>query len=462
MSHRVLTIDDDEAGLRLVQAMLVPEGFEVAVAPDGERGVEHAISNDPELVILDHGLPQMTGLEVLERLKAVRPDLPIVMLTGSNDVHTAVLAMKLGAFDYLTKPVESHHLVAVARRALEIRALRTEVAQLREQLHDSDLPARMGGSAPVRAVVEQVEAVAPTGFSVLVLGETGTGKELVAQAIHRWSDRRARPFIALDCGAIPSGLLESELFGHEKGAFTGADRPAIGKFRLAEGGTLFLDEVGNLPINLQSKLLRVLESRELPVVGGRTTTPLDVRFVAATNEDLRSHVTEGRFRSDLYYRLAQYTIVLPPLRDRTKDIPHLATRFLHEVAVELRRPVLEIASDGLETLQRYPWPGNVRELRNVVRQAVLEARGPVVTTATIARFLGKAAPRREAEPKAGQPSLKEVAEAAARDAERNAIVAALRRTAGNKSQAARLLKTDYKTLHVKVKNLGIRARDFAP
>jgi two-component system nitrogen regulation response regulator GlnG len=305
-----------------------------------------------------------------------------------------------------------------------------------------------------------VRAVATSAFSVLVLGETGTGKELVAQAIHRRSQRR--PFIAIDCGAIPEPLLESELFGHERGAFTGAERRKEGRFHLAAGGSFFLDEVGNLPLGLQAKLLRVLESREVVAVGAARPTPLDVRFIAATNDDLQARASDGRFRADLYFRLAQYTISLPPLRARVADIAHLAHRFMAEVAVELRRPTHEIARDALVALERHTWPGNVRELRNVIRQAVLESNDGVLRRALVQRFLGR--PAAAGGPRLAAPgrSLRAVAAEAAREAERQLICETLRATRGNKAQAARALQTDYKTLHVKMKQLGIRARDFSP
>jgi two-component system nitrogen regulation response regulator GlnG len=321
----------------------------------------------------------------------------------------------------------------------------------------------MGPSPQIQGVIAQVGTVAASTFTVLILGETGTGKELVAQAIHRQSDRRKRPFIALDCGAIPEHLLESELFGHEKGAFTGADRRKAGQFQVAEGGTCFLDEIGNLPLTLQAKLLRALESKQVQPVGAERASPIDIRFVAATNHDLQAKVSEGAFRADLYFRLAQYTIALPPLRQRAEDIAHLARRFLAETSFELRRPVQELLPEALDQLQRHDWPGNVRELRNVIRRAVLQTDGLVISprdlSASLKAVSTEAAPAAPAA--AGRP-LKDIADEAAHTAERHAITETLRATKGNKSQAARALQTDYKTLHVKMKHLGIRARDFAP
>jgi transcriptional regulator with GAF, ATPase, and Fis domain len=311
-----------------------------------------------------------------------------------------------------------------------------------------------------------VKTVAASRFTVLVLGETGTGKELVAEAIHRYSERAAKPFVALDCGAIPEALLESELFGHERGAFTGAERKRRGRFQVAEGGTLFLDEIGNLPAALQAKLLRALESRLVQPLGATQAAETDVRFVAATNEDLPHRVERGLFRGDLYFRLAQYTIRLPPLRERPSDIAFLARRFVEEASVELRRPVRDLHPDAIAALERQAWPGNVRELRNVVRQAVLAATGLEITTRELAIQTPSSSSTlddltRAPEPERGDrgSSLKEIAAAAARVAERDAIVDALRASAGNKSRAAKALRTDYKTLHLKMKALGIRGRD---
>jgi DNA-binding NtrC family response regulator len=466
MSKTLLVIDDDEASCRLVKATFKAEGIDVLMTHDGAAGLERAIANHPDVVLLDVELPELDGLQVLERLKAAAPSLPIVMLTASQDVKIAVRATQLGAFDYLTKPIDHDEILLVVRRALEARALRLEVEDLRRRVGRSesqDLEAQMGPSARVADVIEQVGIVAASNFTVLILGETGTGKELVAQAIHRQSDRRRKAFIALDCGAIPEQLLESELFGHEKGAFTGADRRKAGRFQLAEGGTCFLDEMGNLPLNLQAKLLRALESRQVQPVGAERAMPIDIRFVAATNHDLQSRVADGSFRADLYFRLAQYRISLPPLRERPDDIAHLARRFLEEASVELRRPVQALLPATLELLQRQKWPGNVRELRNVVRQAILRTKELVIRPEELKAVLNDvdgASPAAQS-PSTGQ-TLKEIAEQAARAAERQAICDRLRATQGNKSQAAKALRTDYKTLHVKMKQLGIRAHDFIP
>ncbi len=469
MGARLLVVDDDQASCRLVRAIFQADGIDVEMAHDGQAGLDRALTDKPDAVLLDVRLPGLDGLEVLERIKAARPSLPVVMLTASKDVKTAVRATQLGASDYLTKPIDQDEVVLVVRRALEHQALQLEVEDLRRRVGTSEadqLATLMGPSQEIQNVIAQVSTVASSTFTVLILGETGTGKELVAQAIHRQSERRRKPFIALDCGAIPEQLLESELFGHEKGAFTGADRRKAGRFQVAEGGTCFLDEIGNMPLSLQAKLLRALESKQVQPVGAERASPIDIRFIAATNNDLQAKVSEGAFRADLYFRLAQYTIALPPLRDRRDDIAHLGRRFLAETSVELRRPVQELSAAAVELLERHGWPGNVRELRNVIRRAVLQSDGMAISPAHLKAAMKEVSspgPRAaSAAPAAQGRTLRQIAEDAARAAEREAILDVLRATNGNKSQAARALQTDYKTLHVKIKSFGIRARDFAP
>ena len=466
MGGNLLVIDDDEPTCRLVRATFKAEGVNVLIAHDGPAGLARVQADEPDVVLLDIRLPSASGIDVLEQLKSANPSLPVVMLTASREIKTAVRATQLGAFDYLTKPIEHDEIVAVVRRALDARALHLEVEDLRTRVarNEADqLAFEMGTSASVRELLEQIATVARSNFSVLIVGETGTGKELVAQAIHRQSDRRRQPFIALDCGAIPEPLLESELFGHERGAFTGAERRRAGHFELATGGTCFLDEIGNLPLTLQAKLLRVLESREVRPVGAERPTTVDVRFIAAANEDLQPLAHDGRFRADLYFRLAQYTIALPPLRQRPEDIAYLAQRLLEEASVELRKPVRQLAPAAIEMLRRHDWPGNVRELRNVVRQAVLRSDGLAIKPTDLRALLtSMPTPASGAITSTRMQSLKETAADATRTAERAAIGDALRATKGNRSRAATLLQTDYKTLLRKIRQLGIRVRDFIP
>ena len=466
MGGTLLIIDDDEPSCRLVRATFQSEGVSVLAAHDGPVGLERIETDRPDVVLLDIHLPSASGIDLLEHLKKTNPSLPIVMLTASREIKTAVRATRLGAFDYLTKPIDDDELVAIVRRALDARALYLEVEDLRTRVtrNEADqLAFAMGTSASVRGLVEQIATVARSNFSVLIVGETGTGKELVAQAIHRQSDRRKQPFIALDCGAIPEALVESELFGHERGAFTGAERRHAGQFELATGGTCFLDEIGNLPLMLQAKLLRALESRVVRPVGAERPTTVDVRFIAAANEDLQARAQDGRFRADLYFRLAQYTIALSPLRQRPEDIAYLAQRFLQEASVELRKPVRQVAPAAIEMLRRHDWPGNVRELRNVVRQAVLRSDGLAIQPTDLGPLLSSMpASASGAVKSTGMQSLKQIAADATRSAEHDSIRDALRATKGNRSRAANLLQTDYKTLLRKIRQLDIRVRDFIP
>jgi DNA-binding NtrC family response regulator len=462
---RLLLIDDDLVAGRLVSAMFAPESVEVATAGTGADGLLAVKRFDPQVVVLDLRLPDVGGLDVLQKLQSERPSLPVVILTGQIDVKTAVRAMQLGAFHYLTKPIDRDELVLVVRRALERSALLSEVRSLRREVRPTaELARLMGPSTQIRRLIEQVEQVAPTDLTVLIFGETGTGKELVTQAIHRQSPRAAQPLIAVDCGAIPETLIESELFGHEKGAFTGAGERRRGRFHLAEGGTLFLDEAANLPLTLQPKLLRVLESREVHPVGGSKESAVDVRIIAATNVPLHSGSRAGQFREDLYYRLAQFPIRLPPLRERRDDIPHLVRRFVAEIGLELKSPIEEITADALERLAAHDWPGNARQLRNVVREAVVRSTGWRVGGALIASLLsGDAADLTPMTAPAALPSgasLRQIAERAAQSAERYAICAALRQAGGNKSAVAKRLHTDTKTLYTKIRRLAITVADY--
>ncbi len=458
MAVKILVIDDDQIFCSLIKAIFLSENIEVIAAHDGATGLQFAAKENPDVVLLDVKLPGMGGLEVLEKLKSIDPNLAIVMITAFGEVKSAIRATQLGASDYLEKNGNSEEVIHVVKRAIETRNLKIEVQDLRNQVQmDESLRVQMGPSLQIKNIFEHIKTIAPTDFTVLILGETGTGKEVVAQSIHTKSDRKHKPFIALDCGTIPENLMESELFGYERGAFTGADRKKAGQFQLAEGGTLFLDEIGNMPLNMQAKLLRVLESRQFQPVGASRINSMNVRFLAATNIDLQSKVSSGEFRADLYFRLAQYTIPLFPLRERREDIPYLAQRFLEEVSFELKRPVRRFLPAAIEILKAYHWPGNVRELRNLVRQSVLQTKDLDVGPEVLSSLTTGLAPGQN--PKNSQiqgKTLREIADHASQEAERLAINETLRITKGNKSQAAKILQTDYKTLYVKIKALGIR------
>ena len=466
LKPRILVVEDDPAGGRMMRALFQAEGCEVLVAGRGDEALALA-AKDPHLgaIFLDLGLPDMAGMSVLAAMKKSHPEVPVIILTGDTELPSAVQAIQLGALNYFTKPINTDQIVAVLRQALERRALRAEVEDLKGQLNEGQNLARQMGPGPsVARLQEQVKQVAATQFTVLVHGETGAGKEVVARAIHDQSPRAAQAFIALDCGAIPEALLESELFGYEKGAFSGADRKKEGHFILAQGGTLFLDEIGNLPLGLQAKLLRVLQERQLQPLGSTKKVALDVRFVAASNNDLEKEAEAGRFRQDLFFRLAEFRIGLPALRERLEDLPYLAQRFLEEASVELRRPVRGIEAEAMLLLKGHPWPGNVRELRNVIRQALLQSSGSSLEAASVRSLLKKAPGR----PLPTAPALnagltlRQIGEAGLSAAEQEAVRQALRVSQGNILQAARALKTDNKTLHTKLKKYKIRARDFEP
>jgi two-component system nitrogen regulation response regulator GlnG len=460
---KILVVDDEAEIRSLLAAVLQSKGYEVVTAEDGAAALQAVPRERPAVILMDLSMPRMNGMDALPEIKRLDPELPVIICTAHADLATAVRAMKLGAYDYLTKPFDVELLILTLERAVERHRLHSRIEELKRQGQGSSLAERMGGSPAIAQVIQQVAQVAESNFTVLVQGETGTGKELVARAIHQQSPRRQAPFVAVDCGAIPETLVESELFGHERGAFTGAQARREGHFQLAKGGTLFLDEIGNVPLATQAKLLRALEQREVHPLGGARAVTVDARIIAATNSELEESVKAGRFRADLYYRLSEFTIALPPLRSRREDIMHLSQRFLDEVSMELRRPVRRISDEAMQVLLHHDWPGNVRELRNVVRKAALLATDVVTPEHIPALSASVPVPSRAgAEPVGEDLSLRQVAELAAVQAERGVIRHALESTKGNKSQAARLLRTDYTTLHAKMKRYGISARDFAP
>ena len=353
----VLLFEDDPASGRLMRALLEPMGCRVLIEDHGARGLERMRVELPQLVFLDLGLTDMHGLDVLARIKESWPQVQVIVLTGDTGVPSAVKAIQLGASNYFTKPVNTKQIEAAAKGALERAALQSELDALRGELRKrGSLAPRMGSGPAIGRLQEQLDLVSATDMTVLVQGETGAGKEVVARAIHDASARSKASFIALDCGAIPETLLESELFGHERGAFSGAERRREGHFQMAQGGTLFLDEISNLPLGPQAKLLRVLQERQLQPLGSQKAVSLDLRIVAASNHDLEREVASGRFRQDLYFRLAEFKLIVPSLRERPEDIPFLAQRFLEESRVELRRPLQGLAEDALALLRGHPGP----------------------------------------------------------------------------------------------------------
>ncbi len=441
----VLVVDDDQA-VRESFRLILEDEFEVVDVPDGPRALEIARSTSVDLVLLDIRLPDMDGIEVLERLKAIDEQIEVVLVTAVKTVKTAVAAMKLGAFDYLTKPFEEDDLLAVVRRALERRALEREVVFLRSELaRRYDEEEIVGQHVEMQKIYRLIAQVARTTTTVLITGESGTGKELIARAIHRQGPRRDRPFVAVNPGAVPETLIESELFGHEKGAFTGAYQRKIGKFEMAQGGTLFLDEIGTLKADLQVKLLRVLQEREIERVGGTHPIKIDVRIVAATNADLKAAINSDGFRRDLYYRLNVVAITVPPLRERRQDIPALAERFIRRYNDEFGKRVGGLSSDALAALTDYSWPGNVRELQNVIERCVVLADGPRIELNDLPMDVLLPDHRARVRDAEALP-LHEATE----EFERQIVLRVLERVRWNRSEAARILGVHRNSLKAKL------------
>ena len=385
---KVLAIDDEPKMLSLVERALSRMDFEVASAASGEQGLAQYAADAFDLVLLDIVMPQMDGIEVLEHLRAQDAEVPVIIMSGHSSIDSAVRAMKAGAEDYLTKPLDLEHLEVVLTRALRTRQERTELRVLREQVADSgSFHGMVGVSPPMRSVYELVRRLAPSDTSVLIQGETGTGKELVARALHNLGPRREQGFMAINCGALPESILESELFGHEKGAFTGAVKQKYGLIEQAEGGTLFLDEIEEMSPALQVKVLRAIQEREVLRVGGDGPISVDFRLIAAANADLRQRMEGEAFRADLFYRLSVATIDLPPLRQRPGDIPLLARHFAARCAEKNGQPVRQISPEAMMVLRCHAWPGNVRELENVIEQGVVLGEGGRLTAEELPPYL---------------------------------------------------------------------------
>jgi DNA-binding NtrC family response regulator len=372
MKAKILIVDDDPDIAMMLEDRLQASDYGTVIARDGVQALELVEQEAPHLMLLDLDMPRLTGLEVLKRLPKVRPaeDLPVIVMTAHASIDAAVEAMKTGAYDFLTKPLDKDHLLIVIGKALERNTLKRQVACLKSEV-DSRYASIVGMSAKIRSVMESAQRAAKSDASVLLLGESGTGKELFARSIHQWSLRQAMPLVVINCVALTETLLENELFGHERGAFTGADRLQKGKLEMADGGTIFLDEIGDMSLPLQAKLLRVLQDREFHRVGGTRLVSINIRIIAATNKDLRQAVKTGEFREDLFFRLNVISLTLPPLRERPDDLPALAKFFLNRHAREAKRPGMMLSPAAMEAMSRYRWPGNIRELENVVARAVV-------------------------------------------------------------------------------------------
>jgi DNA-binding NtrC family response regulator len=460
MKRRILIVDD-EPRVRTSLKMVLEPAYEVLQAADAQEGLDLFRREGPHLVLLDVILPGMDGLAVLEKLQAEDRSIPVIMLTGTKAVKTAVDAMKLGAADYISKPFEIDELRIIIAKALENQELEREVRYLRAQVvHRYGFHNLIGKSSAMQEIYSKIEQVADSRTTVMIAGESGTGKELVARALHYNSARRDRPFVALNCAALPETLIESELFGHEKGSFTDATARRVGQFELAHTGTLFLDEIGDLSPTTQAKLLRVLQEREFTRIGGVQPIKVDVRIVAATNKSLDELVRRGTFREDLYYRINVISLYLPPLRERGEDVALLAKHFLSKRNEEDKRAAQDFSKEALELICRYPWPGNVRELQNVIEQAVLWSQGAPIIPDHLPNSLKsdtKSSTLRE-DILSGRVSL----EKAVMDFEKDIILDALRRTNYVQTHAATLLGISRRMLKYRMDTLGISRPETVP
>jgi DNA-binding NtrC family response regulator len=465
----ILIIDDDDQLRKSFEKLLNDEGYHVLDAPSGEMGVVLVRSEAPDLVVLDMRLPGMNGLETFQTIKEIEPKLPVIIMTAYGTTETAIEATKMGAFDYVLKPFEIPDMLGVIIQALEAgRFMRTPVDM--DAIPDNaSRDAIIGRSKPMQDVYKGIGRVSPTDATVLIRGESGTGKELVARAIYQHSLREKRPFLVVNCVAIPENLLESELFGYEKGAFTGAAHRRIGKIEQANGGTVFLDEIGDMPGTIQAKILRLLQEKSIERLGGRETISVDVRIIAATNRDLERGLAEGRFREDLYYRLKVVTIWLPPLRERRGDIPLLTKYFLskHSKAVGVDNP--GITNEALEILNTHVWPGNIRELSNAIQKTLIFNRGAPVRPEDISQAVREKPIGREAEAETDDEAIRQRVRGALSsrrvehmfdsymDRFASLLVSeALRFTAGNRSRAAKLLGLSRPTLHSKIEKYNLK------
>lgn len=449
--NTILVVDDDLAHRTMLRTLLGGWGYNIAEADDGASAIEAAHKRPFDLILMDIRMIKVSGLQALEEIKRFNPAIPIIIMTAYASVETAVKALKEGAYDYLTKPLDFDELRIIMERAMEHSRLQEENRYLRESLAAQfDRRNLIGRSEPMVRLMETVAQVAPSEATVLITGESGTGKEMIAGAIHFNSGRREAPFVKINCAAVTETLLESELFGHEKGAFTGADRRKEGKFRQADGGSIFLDEVSEMSLSMQVKLLRVLQEREIIRVGGDEVIKVNVRVIGATNTDLIREVEKKRFREDLYYRLNVVTLHVPPLRERKEDIPLIAQHFLTRFAEKNHKNIKGFTPRTMDRLLKHNWPGNVRELMNAVERAVVLSRSDYLNEEDFSLIL-RDQPRPEEAPSqqisAEAPSLEEV--------ERETILKVLETAGGNKSEAARRLGITRRTLHLKLKKYGV-------
>jgi len=455
---QILIIDDEANNRDALSMLLTSAGYRVQATDSGEEALQIMQSTPFEIVITDLFLPGVSGIDILKKVKADSPYTNVILITGNASAETAVEAMKEGAFDYITKPFNIEKLKVLVAKALEKSQLVAENLYLRQQLRGKyKFENIIGNSLAIQQVFSRMEKIVQTDSTILILGESGTGKELVARAIHYNSSRKEQPFVAINCGAIPADLLESELFGHVRGSFTGAVLDKSGKFEVANNGTIFLDEIGTMPMHLQMKLLRVLQEQEVERVGGSKKIKLNVRVVSATNANLEEQVKRGLFREDLYYRLNVIPILLPPLRDRREDIALLARHFLQKTCKEMKRPLMSLSPEAMQALERYDWPGNVREMENVIERTVALTDGESIERRDLPQHVGggdyKASGPDFMTPKVGGSGLD--MEQVLADIERGMILEALELSQGVKARAAALLQINRTTLVEKMKRLSL-------
>jgi nitrogen regulation protein NR(I) len=469
MADRVLVVDDEMSLRKVLAATLHREGYEVSVCADGEEALSALDRDGADVVVTDLVMPRMDGLSLLRKVVARHPDVPVIVVTAHGRIDSAVEAMKAGAFDFLSKPFEHQELKAIIGKACRQSDYnqRNVVPEERQESGSRRYTEIVGRGVRMQELQQIIAKVADAPSTVLIQGESGTGKELVATALHETSSRRDRPFIKINCAAIPRELVEAELFGFERGAFTGAVQSKPGRFELADGGTLFLDEIGEIPMEMQVKLLRAIQESEFERVGGVKTTRVEVRLIAATSRDLTREIAAGRFREDLYYRLNVVPINLPPLRERREDIPLLVSHFLQKYNARLRKNVETIEDDALAVLASYAWPGNIRELENVLERTILFAEVPRIRVEDLPPSLRKppegspatAAAAELATPSGPPGPLKEIVKEQVQAIERDLIVRGLEVTGGNVTRTARLLKISRKSLQMKMKEFGLRGDD---
>lgn len=450
MKPKILIVDDDSAHRKMLEAVLSAQGYEIRQAEDGQTAITAVEKRFYDLILMDVRMTLVGGIEALKRIKEISPGIPVIIMTAYASVSTSVEALKSGAYDYLTKPLDIDELKILINKALRHQQLEKENIYLREQLKDRfDFSKIIGQSSAMRKLLETIAIVAPTEATVLITGESGTGKELIANAIHLNSPRREKPLIKVNCAALPEALLESELFGHEKGAFTGALTRRQGRFQLAHKGSIFLDEIAEMAPSTQAKILRVLQEREFEPVGSSNTVRIDTRVIVATNKNLKEEIQEGHFREDLFYRINVVTLSVPPLRERREDIPLLADFFLKQYAVKNRRLIKGFTPRATDLLMRYDWPGNVRELENMVERSVIMVRGDMITPDEFPDTLLALDPeilKSEIDLTPGR-SLKDV--------EKEMILMTLKDTEGNRTHAAKILGISRRTLQLKLKEYGI-------